>query len=131
MAISGAINCQNGPVFGAINCQNGLQILYGIPSYDSLVLILAYSGRLLGSGIPTETSRFFSPALHYTWKIRYLIMCSKCWPKQSACAALWRCCGRKIPLLMFFFSLSLLSPDVAFLLEGVIVELQNFAWGFK
>ena len=28
--ISGAINCQNGPVSGAINCQNGRQILYGI-----------------------------------------------------------------------------------------------------
>jgi hypothetical protein len=30
-----------------------------------------------------------------------------------------------------FSSLSLLSPDVAFLPEGVIVGFRNFAWGFN
>jgi hypothetical protein len=51
----------------------------------------------------------------------------------SACAALGGCCGTKCPLLMAFFSLSsvslfsLLSPDVTFLPEGVILGFLNFA----
>ena len=38
------------------------------------------------------------------------------------------CHGNKCPLLTAFL---FLSPTLTFLLEGVIVRLCNFAWGFK
>jgi hypothetical protein len=57
------------------------------------------------------------------------------WPHRMALnhlnfgpSALGRCCGKKCPLLMAFFSL---SPDVTFLPEGVIVGFRNFAWSFN
>jgi hypothetical protein len=53
------------------------------------------------------------------------------WNLHPLLAACVRCHGSKCPLLTLLFLLLLLFGNVTFLPEGVIVEFQNFAWGFN
>ena len=45
--ISGAINCQNGPVYGAINCKKGRQNLYGLILHVCIALTDIRIGKQL------------------------------------------------------------------------------------
>ena len=86
-------------------------------------------GQLIPLGLVTDTT-----CTKYCHNIDLWTFCLF-WSKQSACAALRRCCETKCPLFWgLFFFLSFLffpSPPHTFLPEGVVLGLWNFAQSFK
>jgi hypothetical protein len=74
--ISGAINCQNGPVSGAINCQNGRQILYGLPYSAAYSTQTGHTSLLLSDYNQYSSSSIVQPwyklhGLARLWKALY------------------------------------------------------------